>query len=84
MLKIILVIGFLKIKFYYCVVFKIWLMKKLFYVVLVCAAVVAVLPLVSCGSSWNVEGNNIIVTVADRDTVVSRGTILLTPDSLRK
>lgn len=59
-------------------------MKKLFYVVLVCAAVVAVLPLFSCGSSWNVEGNNIIVTVADRDTVVPRGTILLTPDSLRK
>lgn len=58
-------------------------MKKLFYVVLVLVAVVAVLPLVSCGSSWNVEGNNIIVTVADRDTLVSRGTILLTPDSLR-
>ena len=58
-------------------------MKKLFYVVLLGAVVVAVSPLVSCGSSWNVEGNNIIVTVADRDTVVSRGTILLTPDSLR-
>ena len=58
-------------------------MKKLFYVVLVFVAVVAVLPLFSCGSSWNVEGNNIIVTVADRDTVVPRGTILLTPDSLR-
>ena len=58
-------------------------MKKLFYVVLVLAAVVAVFPLVSCGSSWNVEGNNIIVTVADRDTLVSRGTILLAPDSLR-
>ena len=58
-------------------------MKKLFYVVMAFAVVVAVLPLFSCGSSWNVEGNNIIVTVADRDTLVSRGTILLTPDSLR-
>lgn len=58
-------------------------MKKLFYVVLVLAVVLAVLPLISCGSSWNVEGNNIIVTVVDRDTLVSRGTILLTPDSLR-
>lgn len=58
-------------------------MKKLFYVVLVLAAALAVFPLFSCGSSWNVEGNNIIVTVADRDTVVPRGTILLTPDSLR-
>ena len=58
-------------------------MKKLFYVVLVFVVVVAVLPLVSCGSSWNVEGNNIVVTVVDRDTLVSRGTILLTPDSLR-
>ena len=58
-------------------------MKNLFYVVLFFVAVVAALPLVSCGSSWNVEGNNIIVTVADRDTFVSRGTILLTPDSLR-
>ena len=58
-------------------------MKKLFYAVLVFAAVVAVFPLVSCGSSWNVEGNNIVVTVVDRDTLVSRGTILLTPDSLR-
>lgn len=58
-------------------------MKKLFYVVLVLAAALAVLPLFSCGSSWNVEGNNIIVTVAGRDTLVSRGTILLTPDSLR-
>ena len=57
-------------------------MKKLFYVVLVLAAVVAVLPLASCGSTWNVEGNNIVVTVAKRDTIVPRGTILLTPDSL--
>ena len=58
-------------------------MKKLFYVVLVLAAVVAVLPLVSCGSSWIVEGNTIVVSGVDRDTLVSRGTILLTPDSLR-
>lgn len=58
-------------------------MKKSFYVVLVLAAALAVSPLFSCGSSWNVEGNNIIVTVADRDTIVPRGTILLTPDSLR-
>ena len=37
----------------------------------------------SCGSSWNVEGNDVTVTVCDTDTVVPRGTILITGDSLK-
>lgn len=56
-------------------------MKKL----LLCVVLFACLgfSLSSCGSSWNVEGNNVTVTVCDTDTVVPRGTILITGDSLK-
>lgn len=36
----------------------------------------------SCGSKWTVSGNNVTVTVAESDTIVSRGTVILTVDSL--
>nr|CDL65738.1 unnamed protein product [uncultured bacterium] len=56
-------------------------MKRL----LLCVVLFACLgfSLSSCGSSWEFSGNNVTVTVCDTDTVVPRGTILLTPDSLR-
>ena len=36
----------------------------------------------SCGSKWTVSGNNVTVTVAESDTIVSKGTVILTVDSL--
>lgn len=36
----------------------------------------------SCGSKWTVSGNNVTVTIAKSDTIVSKGTVILTVDSL--
>ena len=36
----------------------------------------------SCGSNWTISGNNVTVSVATTDTIVRKGTIIVTPDSL--
>ncbi len=36
----------------------------------------------SCGSNWTISGNNVTVSVATTDTIVKKGTIIVTPDSL--
>lgn len=56
-------------------------MKK----IVLCVTVLGLLATVcSCGSSWNIEGNNIVVSKLDTDTVVSAGCYVIYPDSLIK
>ena len=43
---------------------------------------VASMTLMSCGSNWTISGNNVTVSVATTDTIVKKGTIIFTPDSL--
>lgn len=35
----------------------------------------------SCGSTWNIEGNNMYIQKVDRDTVAPAGTFIVYPDS---
>lgn len=37
----------------------------------------------SCGSSWNVSGNNIVINKADKPIEVPAGTYYILPDSLQ-
>ena len=37
--------------------------------------------LTSCGSTWNIEGNNMYIHKVHRDTVAPAGTFILYPDS---
>lgn len=55
-------------------------MKRLikFCVVLVCLFVFS-----SCGSSWNIEGNNMTIVKCQTDTVAPAGSYLMLPDSLK-
>lgn len=56
-------------------------MKKF---ILLCLVVIGCgLLSVSCGSAWDFSGSNVTVTVCETDTVVSRGTILILPDSVK-
>lgn len=43
---------------------------------------VASMAVTSCGSNWTISGNNVTVSVATTDTIVKKGTIIVTPDSL--
>ena len=45
-------------------------------------ALVASMAVTSCGSNWTISGNNVTVSVATTDTIVKKGTIIVTPDSL--
>lgn len=57
-------------------------MKK--FIVLCLVVIGCGLLSVSCGSSWDFSGSNVTVTVCETDTVVSRGTILILPDSVKE
>lgn len=48
-------------------------MKKL----VICLVGVLALSLVSCGSQWEVSGNNITITRVETDTVVPAGTLII-------
>lgn len=51
-------------------------MKKLIF----CCVVMCVIS--SCGSSWNIEGNNMTIFKCDVDTIAPAGSYLILPDSL--
>lgn len=53
-------------------------MKKLLFI---SAAFIAVVSISSCGSTWTVSGNSVNIEVAKTDTVVKKGTLILTPDT---
>lgn len=54
------------------------IMKKLFF----CCVVLSVICS-SCGSSWNIEGNNMTIVKCNTDTVAPAGSYLMLPDSLK-
>ena len=54
-------------------------MKKIL-ILLVCAVMAFVV--FSCGSSWNIEGNNMTIIKCETDTVAPAGSYLMLPDSL--
>lgn len=50
-----------------------------------CISAVCLLATVcSCGSSWNIEGNNVVVNKVKTDTIVPAGCYVIYPDSLIK
>lgn len=52
-----------------------------------CISVVAIIGailVVSCGSSWEVSGNNIVINKADKPIEVPAGTYYILPDSVPK
>lgn len=53
-------------------------MKKLIF----CCAVMCVI-LSSCGSSLNIEGNNMTIIKCETDTVAPAGSYLMLPDSVK-
>ena len=54
-------------------------MKK----VIVLLAAAAVVAFCSCGSSWNIEGNNMTIIKCDTDTIAPAGSFLMLPDSVK-
>ena len=54
------------------------IMKTFIYVV----AVIGAILVVSCGSSWEVSGNNIVINKADKPVEVPAGTYYILPDSI--
>lgn len=54
------------------------IMKTFIYVV----AIVAAIVVASCGSSWELNGNNIVINKASEPTTVPPGTLFILPDSV--
>lgn len=54
-------------------------MKKM----VLCVSVLGLLAAVcSCGSSWNIEGNNMVINKVNADTIVPAGCYVIYPDSV--
>lgn len=45
-------------------------------------AVVIAVTFSSCGSSWNIEGNNMTIIKCDNDTIAPAGSYIMMPDSV--
>lgn len=56
-------------------------MKKMVLCVSVLSLLVAVC---SCGSTWNIEGNNMVINRVDTVTIVPAGCYVIYPDSVIK
>lgn len=54
-----------------------------FFVLCVFVALIIATVVISCGSSWTITGNNLIITPLEQDSVIPAGSYVLTPvDSL--
>lgn len=52
---------------------------------ILCVSVLGLLTSVcSCGSTWNIEGNNMVVNKVHTDTIVPAGCFVIYPDSTIK
>lgn len=58
-------------------------MKKVFKFCLALAVVGCVVSVCSCGSSWNIEGNNMVIYKVHTDTIAPAGSYILVPDSVK-
>lgn len=56
-------------------------MKKKLNFFLVVAVLLCSYLLPSCGSSWNIEGNNMTIIKCDTDTIAPAGSFIMLPDS---
>ena len=56
------------------------IMKTCIYVV----AIIGAILVASCGSSWEISGNNIVVNKADKPVEIPAGTYYILPDSIPK
>lgn len=52
--------------------------------VLLLVLFVSVTVFFACGSTWNIEGNNMTIVKVDRDTVAPAGTFIIYPDSVNE
>lgn len=53
--------------------------------IVLCVSVLGMLATVcSCGSSWKIEGNNMVINKVNTDTIVPAGCYVIFPDSLIK
>lgn len=57
-------------------------MKRFIFVVF--TAIVLVCSMTSCGSSWTIEGNNMMIIKCNNDTIAPAGSFIMLPDSLVK
>ena len=55
-------------------------MKICIYVV----AIIGAILVASCGSSWEISGNNIVVNKADKPVEIPAGTYYILPDTIPK
>ena len=56
-------------------------MKKFYAICVVTAAVISVTVFASCGSSWEISGNNMTIIKAQTDTIAPAGSFIMLPDS---
>lgn len=50
-------------------------------VIMACLVICLMLGASSCGSTWNIEGNNVTIHKAMNDTIIPKGTLFIERDS---
>ena len=56
-------------------------MKKFYFLCVVIAAVIAGVVVTSCGSQWEISGNNMTIIKVQNDTIAPAGSFIMFPDS---
>lgn len=56
-------------------------MKKFYLFTLLVAVAISVV-VISCGSRWSIQGNNMYINKLDKDTIVPAGSYVITEDTL--
>lgn len=58
-------------------------MKKVFQFCVAFVVVGCIVGVSSCGSSWNIEGNNMVIYKVSQDTIAPAGSYIMIPDSVK-
>lgn len=56
-------------------------MKKFYALCVVIAALIAGVVVTSCGSQWEITGNNMTIIKVQNDTIAPAGSFIMLPDS---
>ena len=56
-------------------------MKKFYFLCVVFAFVIAGVVVTSCGSQWEISGNNMTIIKVQNDTIAPAGSFIMLPDS---